>query len=1116
MKLWLTANTGVEGLYNCVVTTGNYNLTLETSLNSASNYNNKQPTQFYVSQGTNKGSYMRSVAIDGITIQIDSLPTILSTPVATSYTISTESQSFTYIPATNTSNNVLLLTINGQYNLFNLTIASSNFVGVLDIIILSGSVNSASITFPNRSTVRTFSTNLNYHYQVTTKDIYNDYNLNVRWCTAMSIPGNSIDKTIGGSVDGIQTTSIGMFVLKDQVTPQVTNTPNGIYLSTGTLPLIPVIEFGNLPLGSSVMIISGATNRTKIFTVALGTDYNNYWDIVNFNIPVVNSYANLNALPVADNTFATLSTYDIDTSIFYNAGLYYKTSNKWQLVSPNTAVALNISAFSQTPIVTTGASVIRGWPATPGKLVWLNAPNQAGGIGLWRTSATAWDFLCTSAGFTYDQTLIITDSLDEGIRYQISVYAGGTRDVTKINNSFITCQFASTPNVAFPLTGIPDKDFTDQYTVQDGDIGLIWQQSASLTPEPQFNGVYIVNAAGAWTRHPQFDTWAKLQYLTAVVQYGQQASGYTFYTNIPATGTLNITAITIWKSTQNSSIIFSTDFALSTSEIPNNSITSVNCLGYPNPQASPIALPYAPETDDYCIIFHGGGNAIAHPLYIINNDAPGYIDLGNYGGITNAGFILKNNGFNAKFVYVNYGVKPIKFYGDISTTNAFIENIDPVLLGGYLPLVIGQEIQYSALSNFFPAGTTITNIDVGSNKITVSNNANITGTSRFLTAILWNYATNPAWVLTDYSYQANEVQGVTYVASNGGSDTFGQINNFGQPFATIQAGFDAMPSGDQLEVYPNNITGYDAGLTITTNAIGTEVFGIGDNVIVPSHDLVIIPAIGASISALSFTGIYWNDLNVVSTDGNIDGIYFRNGGFNNATIDLAGTTNTGYLNNFYFDGTLFIGALNILPVGFAKQLVPIRFYFNNCSWENNGLSSIINLNGTQVILVLQNCNSIPQTINYLNGATSAQIIINKIPVYNFTKGFNATGITAGAITLNNGTNDVSGGLTTNATSITLLKNNTYLINAEITVNLSGSGAVTLALALATGDTTSTIYTQSYTTTVNGQHQISLQAIFKTANSTNGAVSIVASGITNTVDILASSNLNITTYNTFLT
>lgn len=906
MKLWLTANTGVEGIYNCSVTTGNYTLTLDVSLNSASTYNNKQPTQFYVSQGTNAGAYMRSVAIDGTTIQISQI-----------------------------------------------------------------------------------------------------------------------------------------------------------------------------------------------------------------NTPIVNTIAQLNALTLANGSYATLSTYDINAGTFYPAGSYVKSSGFWGLVNNQSNVSLAISAFSQVPVTTTGAPVIRGWTVKPNKLVWLNAPSQAGGAGLWQTSATAWTFLCGVSGFNYDQSLVIIDSLDVGIRYQISLISGN-KDLTKINNSFIACKFASTPGTDITLSGIPDKEYTDQVQAEDGDIALVWQQSSFPVSRLYQNGVYIVNAVGAWTRHPQFDTWAKLQYLTAVIQYGQQASGYTFYTNIPTTGTLDTSAIIIYKSTQNASIYNQTDFQMSKGGIPNNGITSVACYGYPDPIVDPIPLPDGPTTDDYSVIFHGAGLATTNPLYIVNRNGNGNIDLGNYGGITNAGFVIKNNGFYARFIYQDYGVKPVFFFGDISTANAFIETIDPPLSAGNLPFVIGQKLQYSAITNFFPVNTTITNIDVGLNRLTVSNNANETSTSRALTAIIYDYEADPAYVLTEYSYETNEIQGVTYVSANG-SDTFGEPNNFGQSYATPQAGFLNTASGNQLQIYPKGLLGYSTGITVTSQHVGTEILAIGDNVTI-NDDINIGTATTEDIDVFSVTGPYINNLNLVCQAGNLGKIYYRQGAINNLNLDCgssADPTNTGFNNTIQLDGTYFVGGINSLPTNWAKQTTPQTVILNGCSWEAGGASQVINLNGDKLTYILTNCTDIPNQVNFANGATSANWIVNKVPAYNLTKGFNATAITAGALTINNGTNNVSGGLTTNATSITLLKNNTYLINAEVTINLSGGGAVTLALAVATGDTTSTIYTQSYSTTANGQHQVSLQAIFQTSRTVNGAVAIVASGITNTVDILASSSIMVTTYNAFL-
>lgn len=249
---------------------------------------------------------------------------ISSIPHTETINITAEGQSGSFTPSDKTSNNVLLINITGQFLLFTLTINSSQFIGNLEIIVLNGSINSVKIIFPNRTTVRTFATNFRYNYAVTTVNVYNDYNLNPRYVTAMS-SGQNVDITTGGIVDGINTAggagAVGMYVLQNQTI----DTENGIYLSLGTsAPLELVVLFSALPPASSVYVISGSVNRTRIYNIWVGTDYNNYWKLIDFNIPIVDNTTELNALPVPDKTFAFVT----------GLGNYVKLNGAWTLINP--------------------------------------------------------------------------------------------------------------------------------------------------------------------------------------------------------------------------------------------------------------------------------------------------------------------------------------------------------------------------------------------------------------------------------------------------------------------------------------------------------------------------------------------------------------------------------------------------------------------------------------------------------------------------------------------------------------------------------------------------------------------------------------------------------------
>jgi hypothetical protein len=91
-----------------------------------------------------------------------------------------------------------------------------------------------------------------------------------------------------------------------------------------------------------------------------------------------------------------------------------------------------------------------------------------------------------------------------------------------VGNSYVKiARCATTGNIS--LSGIPSSTLTDNVTVVGGDPVVVVAQTLG-----QQNGLYTVNAGGAWTRHASFDTSGEAQGAIIHVLAGTRFSGKIF------------------------------------------------------------------------------------------------------------------------------------------------------------------------------------------------------------------------------------------------------------------------------------------------------------------------------------------------------------------------------------------------------------------------------------------------------------------------------------------------------------------------------------------------------------------------------------------------------------
>ena len=397
-------------------------------------------------------------------------------PYGEVFTVVSDNSSYSFTPPDAASHCILLVDVIGQFTLATISIAESNFVGTFDIITRSGSINAVTISLPNKTDYRTLAVNFTYNYIVATANVYTGASTNPRWCTAMSVPGDNIDPTVGGVVDGIATTNTGFYTIKDNTDSDT----NGIYLSDGTLPLIKAVDFGALPLGSSVYIISGATNRGKTFLDWVNTQYNNDVNQTNFSIPVVADAAARDALPVANNSFAYVKAEAA-------RGTYVKIAGAWQAAERGAVIYVTSASF--VPTARTGTATVGGVSTlATGNLLLLCGEVLSDDNGLWSyNSAGDWTQLLTLADMLDGLTFYVRDAAATGY------YWNQFYDYTAYYQKFVPAR-----TVFYRVGAISLIPVTASGAQTVGGVVVTTGTEVLLTTGTDV-GFYIVDTAGDWT-----------------------------------------------------------------------------------------------------------------------------------------------------------------------------------------------------------------------------------------------------------------------------------------------------------------------------------------------------------------------------------------------------------------------------------------------------------------------------------------------------------------------------------------------------------------------------------------------------------------------------------------
>ena len=159
------------------------------------------------------------------------------------------------------------------------------------------------------------------------------------------------------------------------------------------------------------------------------------------------------------------------------------------------------------------------------------------------------------------------------------------------------------------------------------------------------------------------------------------------------------------------------------------------------------------------------------------------------------------------------------------------------------------------------------------------------------------------------------------------------------------------------------------------------------------------------------------------------------------------------------------------------------------------------MHGPNVTLFFRNCSGVPKTINFFDGATASQVIIDGIPPYAMCKTTVQTLTSAGGdIAFDNSL--VQGGIVRlNSSTFQLPAGGTYNITATIvfTVNTVNSNMTFTTVRI--GDTTSTLISNTWTGTNLhvGTWTATIQAVVVTPFQSSSATNVGSIGIAYTTD-----------------
>jgi hypothetical protein len=218
------------------------------------------------------------------------------------------------------------------------------------------------------------------------------------------------------------------------------------------------------------------------------------------------------------------------------------------------------------------------------------------------------------------------------------------------------------------------------------------------------------------------------------------------------------------------------------------------------------------------------------------------------------------------------------------------------------------------------------------------------------------------------------LEGVTYVDAGTGSDATGKPNNIFFPYATIQAAVNNLPTGSSLEVRPNGDLSYPE-FTVD-NAAGSTVYFTGDT---SNLDAILITDAGGEIDQFILRNAYTGSVEINNSKDALGFVYFEKGATGPVTIKNTGTSTQGILGVVGFsnmgDPTFagIEGDIDVLGTGWEKQTGNLTIYFENVYMLG---SSTITLNGSNTVLVFNNCHDIPRIL-FRNGASSTQVVFEK-------------------------------------------------------------------------------------------------------------------------------------------